>query len=206
MRTCSQFCIIAFVEETEKISKREFARRVGVSETAIRKAIKDGRIVKGYDPEGKRKSIIYEVALEEYSANHDPVRATIKKPKTRKPKPEALQDIQADAEVAVAVEDDGQLHIDFNKSRAEKMAYEAKIKKIEYNQKQGLLVERDAVYKALYSKGKEIRTALEAIPDRIVDDVLASQTRNEGHSLITKAINEVLTILADSSSALDKNL
>jgi len=52
----------------ELITASEFARRIGVSETAVRRAIKDGRISAWYDYRG-RKRIDPETATQEWMVN-----------------------------------------------------------------------------------------------------------------------------------------
>lgn len=52
----------------EKVSQREYARRIGLSNTAVSKAIRQGKIKKGWDRiSGK---IIVQYANEEYGDKH----------------------------------------------------------------------------------------------------------------------------------------
>lgn len=198
-------CYYCYVEEVEKISKREFARRIGVSDTAVRKAIKAGKIVKGFDPEGGRESILFEIALREYSATHNPAKATLK----RKPKPiksKASKSIDPAPAPEPEEAGEGQTVIDFNTSRAKKMQYEAKIKRLEYEEKTGKLVDRESVYKGLFQIGKEFRNTMQALPDRVIDDIMASTTRNEGHAVLVKALNAALQEFSDAGEVLERHI
>ena len=55
----------------------------------------------------------------------------------------------------------------------------------------GQLVNKEEVYKEIYAYGKEIRMSLQAIPDRIIDQLL-TMDRNDAHKLLTESINESL--------------
>jgi hypothetical protein len=199
----------------EKISIREFARRVGVSDVAVGKAITAGKIVEGIDyTNPKRPKIDPEIALREWGKNYDPsYQRTDKvnenmgegveppKPATSKPNPpKPPKAYESDNE---APQQPG------GKSLAEikRQAAEVKlhISAIILKEKKGQLVDKDKVYRALFSAGQEVRTAFQAIPDRVIDDILASKTRNEAHSVLFNAIADTLDLLSEVANR-DLNL
>lgn len=190
----------------EYISIREFSRRVGVSDTAIHKAIKEGRISKGYDKIRGRKAIEYETVLKVWEKIRDPLKTDKppqipKKPKRRKAD-SAEADSVGDASVQVAevleIDFDGDTdEAAFSASRAKKIKFEAKIKELEYKQKTGELVAKDEVYRELFSKGKAVREAILSVPDRIIDDLMASRSRAEAHSVLLKELNRSLEGLTE---------
>jgi len=57
---------------------------------------------------------------------------------------------------------------------------------------QGVYVERDKVYSQLFEFGKHLRVALQSIPNRVVDNMLAARSRNEAFNILSEAINETL--------------
>jgi phage terminase Nu1 subunit (DNA packaging protein) len=228
----------------EKISIREFARRLGCSDTAIHKAIKAGRIVEGYDAEDKK--IIPDIAEAEYKANTDARLTRVFSQDSELERVERQRQLIAEQKAAVAKEHEelreqqqrneelkqqpGQIEqkavvfeeqpperqvpekskhgrvvqndVDMNAARKAEAVYRAKLKQLEYEEKSGKLVNKQEVYRELFAVGKEIRTALLAVPDRVIDNLLASTSRNEAHSLLYKSISEILEVLADTEKRL----
>lgn len=188
----------------EKISIREFARRVGVSDVAVGKAITAGKIVEGIDyTNPKRPKIDPDIALKEWGKNYDPsyqrtdkvnenMGGGVEPPKPPKSKPKPPKAYESDNE---APQQPG------GKSLAEikRQAAEVKlhISAIILKEKKGQLVDKDKVYKALFAVGHEVRATFQAIPDRVIDDILASKTRNEAHNLLYNAIADALESLSE---------
>ena len=189
---------------SEIISIREFGRRVGVSDTAVRKAIEAGKIVNalGINPNNGRPTLKYDVALQEWKAagggvhavNYEAKPQPAKSQKQPAPKPEPAPVPDTPTPVA-------QPPVDTSTLMAAKKAqavYIAKIKELEYKKMAGSLVEKDKVYRSLFAFGQEVRNAFQALPDRIVDDIRASQSRNEAHRILYDSIAEVLEKLSST--------
>lgn len=85
-------------------------------------------------------------------------------------------------------------------ARKAQEVFKAKIAEIDYKKKIGELVSKDDVYKSLFTFGQELRTQFQAIPDRVVDNMLAASSRNEAHIILYEAITKVLENLADIDS------
>lgn len=85
-------------------------------------------------------------------------------------------------------------------ARKAQEVYKAKIAELDYKKRIGDLVAKDEVYKALFAFGQELRTQFQAIPDRVVDNMLAASSRNEAHIILYEAITKVLENLADIES------
>lgn len=85
-------------------------------------------------------------------------------------------------------------------ARKAQEVYKAKIAELDYKKRIGDLVAKDEVYKALFAFGQELRTQFQAIPDRVVDNMLAASSRNEAHIILYEAITKVLENLADIDS------
>jgi hypothetical protein len=74
----------------------------------------------------------------------------------------------------------------------------AKILQITYKEKQGQLVPIDKVNTVLFGYGQEIRNALESIPDRVIDRILAvADKRHEARRILANEIQDTLELLAD---------
>ena len=186
----------------ERISLREYGRRIGTSDTAVRKAIKAEKIVKGvvHDANGK-PWIIPDIANAEWAKSYDPSYQRVTQSGTpvsvyQKPvsEPESESNGQVDAGAAKTAD------TSLAQARRAQAVYKAKILELEMKQRQGRLIDRDQVYKALFVAGQEVRTAMQAIPDRLIDNILASRTRNEAHKILADAIADAL----EQISGLDK--
>jgi hypothetical protein len=193
---------------SEIVSIREFGRRVGVSDTAIRKAIDAGKIVRaiGTNPNNGRPTLDYYLALEEWkvcgggihAVNYEAKPQPAKAQKQPAAKPEPAPAAYTSAPPAQPPVDTGTLVA----AKRAQAVYIAKIKELEYKRMAGTLVEKDKVYQSLFAFGQEVRNAFQALPDRIIDEIRASQNRNEAHKLLYDSIADVL----DKLSAMDEKL
>lgn len=186
----------------ETISIREYGRRLGVSDTAVRKAIKAGKIVNGVvrDANGSAIGILEEVANAEWSRNYDPAyqrtaRSGSAMPFSGSTKPEPKVKVVApadkkDPESATAA---GSL-AEIKRAQA---VYKLKQSKLDYEKASGKLVDKDHVFRMLFAAGQEMRTALQSVPDRCIDNVLAATTRTEAHSLLYEEITKTLERLVE---------
>lgn len=191
----------------EKVSIREFARRVGVSDVAVGKAIAAGKIVQAIDyTNAKRPKIDPDVALQEWGKNYDPSYQRTDKvnelmgegaipPKpTKAAKPTKPKPPVDDSEPEAPQRPGGKSLAEIKRQAAEVKLH---ISAIELKEKKGQLVDKDKVYKALFAAGQEVRTAFQAVPDRVIDDILAAKTRNEAHSVLFNAIADTLETLSE---------
>lgn len=176
--------------KTEKrVSIREYARSKGVSDTAVRKAIKSGKIKGGYDEQSKK--IIAEIADREWGD-------TIIQPSqtgsqtSAAPKEERTKETNESGQVLTG---DG-IFLDKDETYAEALRKDliikANLNALKLRMKEGEVVEKSKVYKELFSFGKQIRLRFQSIPDRVIDDVLAAPGRNEAHMILFNAISDVL--------------
>lgn len=160
------------VNETmeKKLSVTAFANEIGISHTAVYKAIKTGRIVGGvrYDENGKAY-IIPEIAKTELGRNQDGLAPS---------------------------EEVGDLLTESQKAKQQQEIFKAEKLRLDVEEKQGKLIDKQQAYRALFAMGVEIRTALLGVPDRVVDDMMASTTRHEAHKILYDALESELLRLA----------
>lgn len=189
---------------TPIISIREYGRRRGCSDTAVRKAINAGKIIEGVarDKRGKVLGINEEIANAEWAMNHDPMKervtqngeasARFLEPETNaEPNPQPKQQGKSTGYSGAANENS------LAAAKRVQALYKAKLSELEYKQKSGKLVDKQEVYKQLYGAGQELRQAFQTIPDRFIDDILAATNRNEAHQILFNAIADVLEGLAE---------
>lgn len=172
----------------DKISVRGYAKIVGVSEKAIRNAIVAGKIKKGYD--AKLKKIIISAANKEYGDT------LVKKPIKSSDKPKENTKIKKkdEGDPLVAKDDDS-----YAEALRKSTIIKANTDALKLREREGQLVEKQKVFKALFSFGKEIRLKFQSIPDRVIDELLASPGRNEAHIVLSNAISDVLDDITNVS-------
>lgn len=77
---------------------------------------------------------------------------------------------------------------------------------IELAAKVGKLVDREKINKAMFAAGQEIREAFLALPDRVVDDILAASDRNEAHTILFEAIALTLERMGDPNRLIENKM
>lgn len=190
----------------ERISIREFGRRIGKSDTAVRKAIKAGRIANGVVYEGDKPFILQDIALKELQSNYDPSydrssgpgdvtvppegkETTISAPVVQE---QRAQDEPEPPSSPASAQPTSLAAVKLKREQVKLQAEAIALQKLK-----GVLVEKDKVYKALFAMGQEVRITMQAIPDRTIDEILAQRSRNEAHNVLYNAIAEALESIAD---------
>lgn len=187
------------------ISIREYAKIRGVSDTAIRKAINAGKIVEGRIFENGVPRIVADIADRELSLYEaSPTRGQKKFPR---PAPAAKQPVKTESPVTKGnVEPVVSGNSETSKAppagslaqaRLIQAQLKAKMMDVDLKVRTGELVNKDKVYSALFTAGKEIRVTFQAIPDRCIDGILSADSRNEAHTILYIAINEALETIAN---------
>lgn len=153
---------------------------------AIKKAVDEGRISKGWDP--VQKKIIPELADKEYGLFHR--KTNISKILQDNEELTGRQQIPGTKKTL-------QLNEDSTTPEAKRVGaiISTQLLALELQEKKGVLVKKDAVYKELFAYGQQIRTSIQSIPDRVIDNILASKSRAEAHNILTNALQETLEAL-----------
>jgi len=168
----------------ETISKREFARRIGVDEKAIRKAIIEGKIKKGVSVNGK---IIFDIASHEAKKNligisNNTQSKKIHEVSTTKKSSKTNESTYADARIRSEI------------ARAEKS-------ELELEELKGELVKKQDIKDQLFELGKEIRSELESMRNRCKNKIIASDwDPNKLDEILATEINVSLTKVINKCS------
>ena len=175
--------------EKELLSIRAYARKCGVNEAAVRKAIKSGNIKDGYDP--VLKKIDPEIADKEYGFD-----VSIKKINEKIKESISQKDLEMYSGVEIL---DVQILPDDTKNEADRKQkiIKAQLDLLKLKTLSKELINKEDAYKEMFAFGKEVRMAMQAIPDRIVDNLI-TMNRNDAHRLLTESINEALTKLTNA--------
>jgi hypothetical protein len=191
---------------TELISIREASRRLGVSDTAVHKAIKVGRVkIAGRTPGTDRPLVAWPQVETDWLANSDagkrthvgsrgsPIRAKNPPPQTRLP----TNTEEADQPPAAATPGTGP---SLATSRAVREAYQARLAKLEWEQKVGKLVEADQVKVRAFNMARAARDALMTMPDRLAPILASSTDVIEVHRLMLEDIERTCQQLAQEAA------
>lgn len=167
----------------ESVSLTEYSRRRGVSHEAVRKAVKVGRLSKSvvFGPTGKAR-LIPDLADQEWVANTDSAQQRV--PAVPPPRPEPEPD-QAPAR-------DEPKTATFQQARTLREAYMARLAKLEFDEKSGLLVKADAVKNEAFRVARIVRDNLLNIPDRIAAELANETNQFKVHQRLTQEIRRAL--------------
>lgn len=161
----------------------EYGKHRGVSDVMVGKAIREGKIVKGVVVIQGRKLVDWRIADEEWDKHKNPARpretkGTRNKVDAEPPKVEAgsYADIKRMKEALIAKKLD-----------------------LEIKKREGKLVDKDAVYRALFTYGQEIRMNLEGMPDRVINKIISKA--NDPHAARLVLVNEIEHILLELSKS-----
>jgi hypothetical protein len=188
------------VRLSDFIPIRQYAKLKGVSDVAVLKAIKAGHIYGeaiSYGENGKRNGVNPKIADAQWSRTISVNKSRKDDVKNRFPDAEQTPDPEPDSNAQFSGPTSAP---SVAKAQQVEAVYKAKLRELEYKRKSGELISKDATYRALFSLGQEIRTALQAIPDRAIDEILAAPTRNDSHTVLTREIHDVLTRLSKMQS------
>lgn len=186
--------------DLDQITITEYARRRGCSDVAVHNAIKRGKIVKGViRVDGKPKIIPY-IADAEWSAsakNPPRVPGILAHLENNPPPPEPPAPVIEPYVTSQAPAPAERTDSSTVEAKRQKAVLEVAQAKLAYQKELGKLVDKDKVYKSLYMYGQELRAALQVIPDRCIDGILAARSRNEAHGILSDAIIEALENITD---------
>ncbi len=182
-------------EAKEPISLRAYARHRGVSLRAVQKAIQSGRIKTGED--GR---IDAAVADSDWTKNTG-LRMQVR---TRKPAATSSHDAIRRSTGSVTPE---QLEAvprlesgtEYTRARAVRETYQARITKIEYEERSGRVVSRDEVQVATFNKFRTFRDGMLNIPDRVAAMLAAETDPAKVHQLLSTEIRKALQEFSDGN-------
>lgn len=191
-------------------SIRELARRIGVSDVAINKARANGRIpasLFSVRPSGRPYVIDLEAAervvrsvLSPAAAPGQPradkVRERQAKAAAPAPIPEAALAPASPPQASIADDPVPMQAGGYQKARAMREAYAAKLAQLDYQQKVGLLVSKDDMKAALFSAGRQLRDTLTQLPTRLAPQLASEQDQHVISMMLAQEINDALKELA----------
>lgn len=194
---------MGFNLEIGTVSLNEFAKRMGVKRDTVLKAMNAGKIhSEAIGGSKKTPRLFYEIAARQWAENYSP--KYVQKPELEKKlmlmRPATGNEETAGDESNEPETDDDIIKISKRAPLAEAKRVEsihrAKIAELDLRERKGELIEKRKADQEYYAAGQVVRVALQSIPDKIIDNILAAQTRMEAHGVLTAAIIEALESLA----------
>ena len=182
------------------ITKSEFARKINRSHQYVSALIKRGRVV--LTKQDGREMVELEASLDKIAATADPAND----PSKTMPR--------ADGRTAQSVgmvlqgggpapDDDGSgqhsSSSTYQKSRAVKESYTARLKKVEFEEKMGKVISKAGVEKAAFGVARILREKLKALPNRLAPKVTVETDQKKNFILLT---NEVESVIKEIQAAI----
>jgi hypothetical protein len=164
------------------MSIRAYARQRGVSDTAVHKAIKSGRITP--EPDGTINPVKANAA---WNRNSDPAQ---QRKQTPSPPPKARpQPIQPTVQIPSPPKAVGP---DFQTSRAVKETYAAKMAMLDFEERTKGLISTDEVRVSAFNLARRVRDRLQLIPHRLAAVLAAEMIAEEVEKILEKEIRKAL--------------
>jgi hypothetical protein len=190
------------------VSIRQFARELEVNDRLIRKAIEAGSIKNAIHYKGDRISGINKYHASWEWLNNSPSSESFKKLhlvqrledfaaewEASKPDSNAKETKPAAQPKQPETDLEG---LSGSEIRERQELLKMEKLQLEVDEKKGLLIEASKVSESMYNFGSQVKAQILAVPDRIIDDLLASDSRADAYFKLQKALSEALESLANS--------
>ncbi len=165
-----------------EISIRAYAARKGISDTAVRKAIKSGRITLT-----KNGKINPTLADRQWEANTDPAQVyAIKENSPASPSSEMASSSSS-----------GGIGVSYQQSRAIREAYEARLKKLEFDERTGKLISTEMVQREAFNAARKTRDMILNVPDKVIPLLIGKTDIHEMKEILRKELLRTLENLAN---------
>lgn len=161
----------------EKVSFAAYARHRGVSAVAVTVAVGCGRITSEVDPATGKDVLDIERADAEWDANTDHQ----KRINAEGPGESSKRTIAAAAGLPSLTE-----------SRARRESIKAKIDQLDLDEKEGRLVEKEAVKRDAYKTARVIRDAFILLPDRVSAEFASETEQFKIHERLSAEIRQIM--------------
>ena len=193
-----------------------YARHKGVTLRAVQKAIEAGRLSHVLNDKGQRQLISIEQADKEWAENTNVSKQFVA---TREQRARGVitaaqvmneagsQEINSDiipthsagpqTKRAAQNEAAGADGIQFSRARAVREGFDAKLKKLEYETKSGLLVEKEKIKMAFFVIAKQISENMLNITPRIASNLAACESEFEVTQMLDSEIRKALEALSN---------
>lgn len=165
------------------ITLTAYAKSKGVSVEAVSKAVRVGRLAKSVVFDAKnRPRVIPDLADQEWVANTDSAQQRVPAVPPPRPDPEPEQAPARDEPKTAT----------FQQARTLREAYMARLAKLEFDEKSGLLVKADAVKNEAFRVARIVRDNILNIPDRVAAELANETNQFKIHQRLTEELRRAL--------------
>ena len=175
------------------LSKSDFARKIGRSHQYVSSLIKKGLIV--LTKEGGREMVEVEASLSKIAANADPANnpaATMPRADGRTKTSVGMSIRQGGTPVAEPDGGQSSTTMQYQKSRAVKESYAARLRKVEFEEKMGTIVHKEGIEKASFGVARILREKLKAVPNRLAPKVTVVTDQKENFIILQEEMESVI--------------
>ena len=165
------------------MSKVEYARHRGVSPSYITKLLQNGILVM----RGKK----VDVRATDKVLDDKPL------PAIEEPEPEPVRTAPSRSAFGEA-QPAGQQRTSYAEARTIKMVFDAKLARLQFETKQGKLIEAEAVRLRISEHVRALRDGLLGLPDRLSSTLAAESDSRRVHMLLKTEISRELEVLASA--------
>lgn len=175
------------------LSKSDFARKIDRSHQYVSSLIKKGLIV--LTKQGGREMVEVEASMAKIAANADPAN----NPAVTMPR----ADGRTKASVGMTIRQNGipntetdgsqsSTTMQYQKSRAVKESYAARLRKVEFEEKMGTIVHKEGIEKASFGVARILREKLKAVPNRLAPKVTVVTDQRENFIILQEEMESVI--------------
>jgi hypothetical protein len=182
--------------KSELISQREYARRRGVSHTAVQQAIASGRISTVH---GKIDPAMADRQWQQNTDQSKPRNRITGQPKHRRAPDGLPQPMRLLATVGADGEDGAA--IGYTRARAARELYQAQLAKMELDRQRAALVRADEVKVGAFNMARMAREKLTALPERVATVIAAARVPEEVQRILEEEIERVCREISDANRA-----
>ncbi len=183
------------------ITKSEFARKINRSHQYVSALIKRGRVV--LTKQDGREMVELEASLKKIAATADPANDPSKTmPRADGRTAQSVGMALQGGESAPAEDDGSGSHSSssaYQKSRAVKESYTARLKKVEFEEKMGKIISKAGAEKAAFGVARILREKLKALPNRLAPKVTVETDQKQNFITLT---NEVESVIKEIQAAI----
>lgn len=191
----------------EKLSFRAYAKRRGVSHTAVARAVAEGRLTAGTDATTGRRWIDPQVADSEWEKTTDEGKAKGGKAYRAKRQSGNLETEKVETKKWVSTppqvstpppagEPDQAVDPNDPRSYAASNArhkfFQARLTELEFRRRDGELVDGAEVAKGAFEAARIVREAILAIPDRLAAELASESDTNRVHATLTRELRQAI--------------
>ncbi len=175
------------------LSKSDFARKIDRSHQYVSSLIKKGMIV--LVKENGREMVEVEASLAKIAAHADPANnpaTTMPRTDGRNKASVGMATRQAEHSTEQEAGHGTNSAVQYQKSRAVKESYTARLRKVEFEEKMGTIVRKEGVEKAAFGISRILREKLKALPNRLAPKVTVVTEQKENFIILTEEMEGVI--------------